>query len=151
MRSRGWCATTRPEKLTEITSAEVKALQVSRLDAEEAQTLKQLHQTARERGSVRETAPAAASLDYASEHTFERVSVAKDYELKTEALRHGRGRVELPDVKTALLGEIANGAMLAARGEVATEQSLARERWMVDAINPGIGKFTNHWAAAVNS
>ena len=31
------------------------------------------------------------SLDYASEHIFERVSVAKDYEVKTEALRHGRG------------------------------------------------------------
>ena len=33
---------TRPDKLTEISTAEVKAAQLARLDAEEAQTLKQL-------------------------------------------------------------------------------------------------------------
>ena len=38
-----------------------------------------------------EHAPAAASLAFAAEHTFERVSVARDYDLQTEALRHGAG------------------------------------------------------------
>jgi len=132
---------TRAEKLAEISTADVKAGQLSRMEAGEAQTLKQLREAALERGSIRERASAAASLSYASEHLFERVSVAKDYEIKTEALRHGRGRVELPEVKGALLAEIASGAMLTARGEVATQASLQRERRMVSTIDAGMGKY----------
>jgi len=132
---------TRAEKLAEISTADVKSGQLARMDAEEAQTLKQLRENALERGSIREAAPAAPSLQYASEHIFERVSVAKDYEIKTEALRHGRGRVELPEVKGALQAEIASGAMLTARGEVATQASLQRERRMVSAIDAGMGKY----------
>ena len=67
--------------------------------------------------------------------------MAKDYELKTEALRHGRGRVELAELKGALQAEIASGAMLTARGEVATQESLQRERRMVSTIDQGIGKY----------
>ncbi len=67
--------------------------------------------------------------------------MAKDYELKTEALRHGRGRVDLLEVKAALLAEVASGAMLTARGEVATHESLSRERQMVAAIDDGIGQY----------
>jgi conjugative relaxase-like TrwC/TraI family protein len=132
---------TRAEKLAEISTADVKAGQLSRLDAGEAQTLKQLREAALERGSIREQAPAGASIVYASEHVFERVSVAKDYEIKTEALRHGRGRVELPEVKGVMLADIASGAMLTARGEVATQASLQRERRMVSTIDAGMGKY----------
>jgi ATP-dependent exoDNAse (exonuclease V) alpha subunit len=53
-------------------------------------------------------------------------------------LRHGRGRLELADVKAALLAEVASGAMLTARGEVATQESLERERQMVATINEGM-------------
>ena len=80
-------------------------------------------------------------MAYASEHIFERVSVAKDYEVKTEALRHGRGQVELPELKAALQAKVASGAMLAARGEVATKESLERERRMVATIDEGIGQY----------
>jgi conjugative relaxase-like TrwC/TraI family protein len=132
---------TRPEKLTEITTAEVKAGQRARLSLEEAQRLQDLRQAATERGSIREPAAAAPSVAYASEHIFERVSVAKDYELKTEALRHGRGRVELPEVKAEMLAQAAMGALLTARGEVATQETLQRERAMVSAINEGVGKY----------
>jgi ATP-dependent exoDNAse (exonuclease V) alpha subunit len=71
---------------------------------------------------------------------FERVSVAKAYELKTGALRHGRGRVELLNVKAALQAQIASGAMLTARGEVATRESLQRERRMVMLIDQGLDR-----------
>lgn len=132
---------TRAEKLTNISTAEVKAGQRARMDESESQTLKALSQTAQERGSVREQAVATPSLAHAREHTFERVSVAKDYELKTEALRHGRGRIELSELERAVLSELATGAMLTARGEVATKESLNRERHMVATINQGIEKF----------
>jgi conjugative relaxase-like TrwC/TraI family protein len=81
---------TREDKLTSITTDEVKAQQWARLDPDEVQTLQDLHQAALERGTIREHAPAGPSLSYAAEHIFERVSVAKDHELKAEALRHGR-------------------------------------------------------------
>jgi ATP-dependent exoDNAse (exonuclease V) alpha subunit len=67
--------------------------------------------------------------------------VAKDHELKTEALRQGRGCIELPELNAALLSEVADGAMLTARGEVATRESLERERRMVATINEGIEKY----------
>ena len=82
-----------------------------------------------------------SSLHYAREHVFERVSVAKDYELLTEALRNGRGRVELADLKVALSADVASGSILTARGEVATRESLERERMMVATVNEGIGQY----------
>ena len=47
---------TRPEKLTEITTAEVKAGQRARLNPEEAQTLEALRLAAVERGSIQQQA-----------------------------------------------------------------------------------------------
>jgi conjugative relaxase-like TrwC/TraI family protein len=132
---------TRERKLTEITTAEVIAGQRARMSPEEAHTLQGLRQAAIERGSIQQQAPAGPSLNYASEHIFERVSVAKDYELKTEALRHGRGRIELPELKGAVLAEVASGAMLTARGEVATQETLERERRMVATVNEGIRQY----------
>jgi AAA domain len=122
-------------------TAEVKAKQVARLDIEEARTLQQLHKTTMEQQPIRQQAVAAEFIAYAREHLFERVSVARDYELQTEALRHGRGRVELADVKAALSAEVASGAMLTARGELATQESLERERQMVAAVNSGINQY----------
>ena len=132
---------TRADKLTEISTADVKAGQLAHLENEEARTLRELHQSALERGTAQERAPAASSLYYAREHVFERVSVAKDYELLTEALRNGRGRVELTDLKVALSADVASGSILTARGEVATRESLERERMMVATVNQGIGKY----------
>ena len=67
--------------------------------------------------------------------------MAKDYELRTEALRHGRGAIELLELKGALLAEVATGGMLTARGEVATQETLQRERAMKAAINDGVAKY----------
>jgi conjugative relaxase-like TrwC/TraI family protein len=131
---------TREPKLTEITTEAVKAGQRARLTSEEAATLKRLRQAAVERGSIREQTPSVASLAYAREHLFERVSVAKEFEIYTEALRHGRGRAHLPEIKAALHAELASGTMLTAHGEVATRGSLARERQMVATINAGIDR-----------
>lgn len=131
----------RPEKLTEITTTEVKARQLARLSPEEAQTLTDLRQGALKRGSIHQQAPAGPSLAYAKEHVFERASVAKDHELNTEALRHGRGRLDLAELKTEILAETGNGAMIAASGELATQESLDRERQMVHNIDQGRGQF----------
>jgi len=132
---------TRSAKLTEISSAEVRQLQGERLGTGERSRLEQLFQKAQERGPVQEQASAAASLQYAREHVFERVSVAKVYELQTEALRQGRGRIDLSDLKSAWVAEEARGTVLKAGNEVATEESLRRERQLVHSINQGQGRY----------
>ncbi|MGA7409701.1 MAG: hypothetical protein WBW33_04400 [Bryobacteraceae bacterium] len=57
---------TRADKLKEISTANVKAAQLARLENEEARTLKELHRKALERGSAQEQAPAVSSLSNAS-------------------------------------------------------------------------------------
>ena len=132
---------TRDDKLTEISTAEVKARQWARLGPEERDTLDSLRREAMTRGSIREHAPAGPSLFYAAEHIFERVSVAKEHDLKAEALRHGRGRIDLDELRGILLGEVATGNMLEARGEVATKETLDRERRMVALVDECLNKF----------
>jgi len=133
----------RADKLLEISTAEVKQRQQARLSPEEAQTLTQLREnalaTARAHGTVRENA--APSLLYTQEHVFERVSVARDHELLTEALRHGRGRIALEEVKGVLQREESSGRVFRFGPEIATRASLDREREMVAAINGAIGRF----------
>ncbi len=132
---------TRDQKLTTITTAEVVALQRSGLTRQEDADLQGIHRQAQERGSIRERQAAGPSLSYAVEHTFERVSVAKTHELKTEALNHGCGKLHLSELKATVAAHIATGQLLAAGGEVTTQESLARERRMVATVNQGIGKY----------
>ena len=67
--------------------------------------------------------------------------MALDHELLTEALRHGRGRIDLADLKGEFSLEESTGRILQAGKEVATRESLDRERDMIERINRGIGQF----------
>jgi ATP-dependent exoDNAse (exonuclease V) alpha subunit len=80
-------------------------------------------------------------LDYAEQHVFERVSVARDYELLTEALRHGRGRIALDELKGSFALQEGSGEVLRAGKDIATRDTLERERDMISRIDRGIGKF----------
>ena len=80
-------------------------------------------------------------LAYAKDHTFERVSVGRDHDLLAEALRYGRGRIDHEELKGRLNLEEASGAILRDRNEVATAESLQREREMIQRVNEGIGAF----------
>jgi TrwC relaxase len=100
----------REDKLAEISTAEVKQQQWERFTPDELARLRELHTLAYQERQLeqeqrQERVVAAASLVYAREHLFERMSVAKDHELKLEALRHGRGRIDLEELKAAVLGE----------------------------------------------
>jgi hypothetical protein len=66
---------------------------------------------------------------------FERVSVAQDYDLLAEALRHGRDRISLTDLRGTMKLEETSRTLLRAGSEVATRDSLNRERQMVACIN----------------
>jgi conjugative relaxase-like TrwC/TraI family protein len=134
----------RPDKLTEISSAEVKERQLARLTPEETQTLIELRQQALEAAREREQIafePAGPSLRYAEQHLFERRSVVLDHEVLAETLRQGRGRIALEDAKGVLRLEESSGAILRAGHQIATRASLDREQQMIAGINRGIGAF----------
>ena len=133
----------RADKLVEISTAEVHSRQTARLTPQESLTFEQIREAVRERSQTQRLEPESAvpSLDYAKQHVFERVSVALDHELLTEALRHGRGRIELSELKGGFSLEESTGRILQAGKEVATRESLDREREMIERINRGIGQF----------
>lgn len=133
----------RADKLLEISTEEVRKRQNARLSPEETQSLARLRETALDaaQGLPDARESTSPSLLYAQEHIFERVSVAPDYELLTEALRHGRGQVRIDEAKGALQLEESAGRMFRSGSEIATRASLDRERQMIAAINRGLGQF----------
>ena len=131
---------TRDKKLIR-TTPEVLALQQKQLTPEDSAALDKLVTDARERGSVREYGAAAPALEFATEHTFERVCTTKEWELKATALEHSSGKIDFAELNGRLAGKIATGEMLGAKGEVATEETLERERRMIQTVDAGIGKF----------
>jgi conjugative relaxase-like TrwC/TraI family protein len=129
---------TRAEKLVEISTQEVRARQRARLSPEEAAELVRLRNGCHM--SSASGASAEQSLHYAEAHIFERVSVAREHEVLTEALRHGRGQVNRAELEGLLALQESSGAILRDGGEIATTESLQREREMIAWVNQGIGK-----------
>src|SRR5260370_4911092 len=59
-----------------------------------------------------------------------------------EALRHSRGEVSLAEIKAHLIDLEVKGRIFKHKGELATEESLRRERAMIGMIDNGVGRFT---------
>jgi conjugative relaxase-like TrwC/TraI family protein len=125
----------REDKLREIATAEVREHQRSQLTPEDAKRLERAREGAASNHAAPVLSNAASSLEHAKEHSFERISVAHDYEVLTEALHHGRGQVDLSDLKEQLDAQQRTGALIGAHGQVATKESLEREQGMIAAIN----------------
>ena len=129
----------RADKLTEISTRELRAEAAGAADSGRREDFVA---DARYRGPLPPPIDSSApSLDHAKDHIFERVSVAQDHELLTEALRHGRGRIRLAELKGELSVQESAGRILRSAREVATEISLERERNMIAAVNRGLGEF----------
>lgn len=129
----------RADKLAEISTAELRERQRARLTPSEAQDLGAAKREGR--AFTRQMDSAEPSLEHAKDHMFERESVARDFELLTEALRHGRGRVNVGELKGVLTLQESTGGILRSGNEIATAESLQRERSMIASINRGIGSF----------
>ncbi len=116
---------TRPDKLHEISTAEVHARQLGRISLEEHKSLVNLKETAmaQSHSQTVETHSAANALNHAEQHLFERKTVAKDHELFTETLRHSRGEVDLATLRGTYEFEVSRGTYLQTGGNVATEYS----------------------------
>jgi ATP-dependent exoDNAse (exonuclease V) alpha subunit len=110
---------------------------------EEGRTLKNLHKKSlkRTRHIPLEPFQEAESLQHAKEHLFERSSVVREHELMTEALRHGRGKIDRRQLRGALELEQSQGSLIRAGNNLATRESLEREQRMIAAVDGGIGRY----------
>jgi conjugative relaxase-like TrwC/TraI family protein len=133
----------RPDKLHEISSADVHRLQADRISPREYTNLLDLRERSVERSQtlIPERTPAIQSLQHAEEHVFERKTVSKDHELMMEALRHGRGKLDLGEMRRSYAFEVSQGKLLQVGGNVATLTSLERERSMVAVVDQGIHRY----------
>ena len=106
---------TRADKLQEISTARVRTIQRDRLTPDERQMLREGLNEAQTRADSPQInlGMHKASLAYSQEHIFERLSVAREHEVLTEALRHGRGNVDLSDLQGLLSLERAKGTLIA--------------------------------------
>jgi conjugative relaxase-like TrwC/TraI family protein len=128
---------TRDDKLQEIATAEVRKQQRDQLTPEEAKLLQETTATAKERGGVGEKMTAKEALQFAKDHIFERLSVAQDYELLTEALQYGRGQVNFTELKAELATQHKSGEMVIANGLVSSKESIERETRAIGIVNRG--------------
>jgi len=115
----------------------VSRQRLARLTREESRSLADLRSAGHRSAITLDSAK--SSLQYAEDHVFERVSVARDYEVLAEALRHGRGDIRHDDLKSVLTVKEISGAILRNGNEIATAASLQREREMISSIDRGIG------------
>ncbi len=125
----------RPDKLIEISTEEVRKAQFARLSREGMRELAQVRERADRNQDKVKTLSAEQSLQHGLDHVFERVSVAKDFEVLAEALVHGRGHIQLSELKQALRSRETKDEIIRAGVEIATHASLDRERQMIDMVN----------------
>jgi conjugative relaxase-like TrwC/TraI family protein len=129
----------RADKLVGLRTEQVRARQRARLTPQDLTILSGLR---KENGLYGLTMDSPGpSLQYAQDHVFERVSVAGVHEMLTEALRHGRGRIDLGQLRAAISLQESSGAIFRDGGEIATAASLQREREMIACVNRGIARF----------
>jgi len=133
----------RADKLAEISTERVRERQQARLAPEERQALQSIRAKSIERHShiSQEFSQASESLQYAKAHLFERNSVVRDFDLMTEALRHGRGQIDLGQLRGALELEQSEGSLIRAGNNLATRESLEREQRMIAAVDRGTARF----------
>jgi len=133
----------RGDKLTEIATEQVRHQQQARLSPEESHRLDRLRRMSQEqdRDARRELSPAVDSLQHSKDHLFERRSVVYDHELLTEALRYGRGRIDLGQLRGALEIEKSQGTLIHAGDRLATHESLDRELRVVAMVDHGIDQY----------
>jgi TrwC relaxase len=105
---------TRADKLQEISTEQLRCRQFERLTPDQRNTLGSLREEALKQSSPLriEHRGAQASLGHSQKHIFERLSVAKEHEILTEALRHGRGEVELSALQGLLSRERTSGNLV---------------------------------------
>lgn len=135
---------TRVDKLTEITTAEVRRRQRADFSPERVQALDECVGVARRRGPVTpDVAGEGRALQHARDHLFERASVQRGHEVLAEALNQNLGHVALESLQHALIQEQVTDCVALTPGqhgllaEYATREGLRRELAAIAVVNQG--------------
>lgn len=134
---------TRADKLAEIATEQVRQQQLARSSPGELKHLESLRENSlgQTRGISNAISTASSSLQFAREHLFERCSVVYEHELLTEALRYGRGQIDLSELRGVLEVEKSQGTFIHSGDRLATKESLDREQRMIAMVDRGIGQY----------
>jgi conjugative relaxase-like TrwC/TraI family protein len=124
----------RAKKLKGISTAEVRARQLSELSAEEQQSLQTLRASARPSRMPHIALVENQVLNHAVAHVFERKSVVPEHELLSVALSHRLGAVDLDDLKGAV--KHLPDLVKTERG-FSTQKILATELDLIQMVNAG--------------
>jgi len=124
----------RAKKLKGISTAEVRARQLSELSAEEQQSLQTLRASARPSRLPHIALVEDQVLNHAVAHVFERKSVVPEHELLSVALSHRLGAVDLNDLKGAV--KHLPDLVKTERG-FSTQKILATELDLIQTVNAG--------------
>lgn len=126
---------TRSRKLKGITTAEVRRRQLAQLSRPEIAALQAVRRAAD--GSPRPFAQRAGeeeSLDHATRHVFERRSVVSKEDLLEAALIHGRGQIDLQQLKERLE---TKPEFIRVGREISTREILEGELALIRTVNEG--------------
>jgi conjugative relaxase-like TrwC/TraI family protein len=124
----------RTKKLKGISTAEVRARQLSQLSADERQSLQTLCASARASSLPRIALVENQVLNHAVAHVFERKSVVPEHELLSVALSHRLGAVDLDHLKGAV--KHLPDLVKTERG-FSTQKILATELDLIQTVNAG--------------
>jgi conjugative relaxase-like TrwC/TraI family protein len=124
----------RAKKLKGISTAEVRARQLSELSAEEQQSLQTLRASARPSRLPHIALVENQVLNHAVAHVFERKSVVPEHELLSVALSHRLGAVDLDHLKGAV--KHLPDLVKTERG-FSTRKILATELDLIQTVNAG--------------
>ena len=124
----------RANKITGISTAELREQQLAQLSAAERESLATLRASAHSNRLPRIALVENQVLNHAIEHVFERKSVVPEYELLNVALTHRLGDVDLKHLKAAV--KHSQNLVKTAHGW-STQQILATELALIQTVNEG--------------
>ncbi len=124
----------RAKKIKGISTAEVRARQLSELTADERQSLQELRASARPSRLPHIALVENQVLNHAVAHVFERKSVVPEHELLSVALAHRLGAVDLDHLKGAV--KHLPDLVKTERG-FSTQKILATELDLIQTVNAG--------------
>jgi conjugative relaxase-like TrwC/TraI family protein len=139
---------TRSSKLQEITTPEVRARQLAQQTATERAGLAALVADSEQtRMSALTVGAEHRCLEFATNHLFERVSVAQGHAVMAEALNQGLGQIDLAELKRQLSDTQKNSLAALDAGDLtgthfATKEGLLAEKWAVNFVNTTRGRLT---------
>jgi conjugative relaxase-like TrwC/TraI family protein len=134
----GLAAWTRERKQKKLSKQELRELWDKRILADERASIQD---GLRNQISTAPKISEMKAVDFAMQHCYERASIVTDKELLRHALRFGMGDVDVAQTKRQLLRDELIKETVDGRQWLTTKDVLAEEKWLIDFVADGKGKF----------